>query len=558
MEKGEYSPALADLIATGYGLKPVAGQAWEDFVAQQLKIEFDEVDDVLLIQQECQPIGSLSLKISNTEGEKTVYIQGIVVKPEQQKKGLGTQLLEMMLEKYHPAVIYGETNSLSLVKTLLKFSEQYKLALIWGFIMAGDYCKTTQKKLNHLVEVDGGPIQAVDPAIMLPLPIENLLEFPGNFKFTVGTIVKQQLKTKQPHCAPFVLIPLTAEDEWLKQTKTTIKDVLPYKTDPSATLISEKLQEAKRLQKEKLQLEFELNILCQSLPKELLLESVNLWLSLRKFMDIPKVGDPYQEIKHPFGPVKTFAVGLLKSIKYGQPKLELHGTVCPNYIPKELWGTGHSDICTNHIVPAKLTNLQIFTGVLQPFSGKYYDELLFHTPSPFDRDCDFCDHMEESVLKVKNGQDQLGDHWQMMQNLAQQVPGLKIVPDLPYLTEFLNKEKAEELMQNDQQLQNAFKEFINSQYVYYAYLQWGPISKFSIWAGLYLGTVMAYGNHESVFDLNNSAPIKLYLNCEEKNGPETFAGAYTGVDVRHILAKYGYHLPLLVADNRLRTPWLED
>jgi len=69
---------------------------------------------------------------------------------------------------------------------------------------------------------------------------------------------------------------------------------------------------------------------------------------------------------------------------------------------------------------------------------------------------------------------------------------------------------------------------------------------------------MAYGNHESVFDLNNSAPIKLYLNCEEKNGPETFAGAYTGVDVRHILAKYGYHLPLLVADNRLRTPWLED
>ena len=225
MGKGEYSPALADLIATGYGLKPVAGQAWEDFVAQQLKIEFDEVDDVLLIQQECQPIGSLSLKISNTEGEKTVYIQGIVVKPEQQKKGLGTQLLEMMLEKYHPAVIYGETNSLSLVKTLLKFSEQYKLALIWGFIMAGDYCKTTQKKLNHLVEVDGGPIQAVDPAIMLPLPIENLLEFPGNFKFTVGTIVKQQLKTKQPHCAPFVLIPLTAEDEWLKQTKTTIKDV---------------------------------------------------------------------------------------------------------------------------------------------------------------------------------------------------------------------------------------------------------------------------------------------------------------------------------------------
>lgn len=554
----EFSLVLAELITTGYGIQPAADQSRPDFIQNQWDIEFGGADDVILLEQNSQPVASLSLKISDTEGEKTAYIQGIVVKPELQKQGLGMKLLETMHEKHKPQIIYGETNSLSLVKTLLKFSKQYELALIWGSILAGDYCKTTQKKLDHLVEVDSGPIQVVDPAIMLPLPIENLLEFPGNFKFTAGKIIKQQLSRKCPHCAPFVLIPLTAEDKLLQQTKTTIEDVLPNKANPFMTLIHEKKEETKKLCKEKLQLEFELNILYQSLPAELQREAANLWLTLRKFMDIPKVGDPYQEIKHPFGPVKTFATGLLKSIKYSQPKLELHGTVCPNYIPKELWRTGHSDICTNNIVPAKLANLRTLTEALQPFSGKYYHELLFHTPSPFDRGCDFCDHMEESVLKVDNGHGQLEDHWQMMQKLTLQVPGLKVVPDLPYLTKFFNKEKAEKLMQSDQQLQDAFKKFISSQYVNNAYLQWGPVSKFSIWAGLYLGTVIAYGNHESVFDLNNPVPVKLYLNCEEKNGPETFAGAYTGVDVRHILAKYGYHLPLLVADYSLRTPWLED
>jgi len=543
----EYQPELAELIATGYGVQPPVGQAWPEFLKQQWEIEFDGVDDVIVLEQDGQPAASLSLKIFPGDSGTTAYIQGIVVKPELQQQGLGMQLLEKLLEEHQPQIIYGETNSLGLVKTLLKFSQQQGWAMVWGNVLAGEYGLETQQKLKQLVEADGGAVQTIDPQILAPLNIDNLLLFPGNFKATAGAIVKKQLAEKQACCAPFVLVLLTEEDKWLQQTKVTIADVLLQKKEP--------------LGSEKLQLEFELRVIHKSVPEEIWVEADNLWLSIRKFMDIPKVGDISQEIKHPFGPVNAFANGLIKSLHFGRPMLELHATACPSYVPFEQWekqGLTGSEIAAGKIIPGIIEALQKVTGWLAPYAGKYFDKLTVHTPSPADRGCDFCNHMEEHVLMPKNGHDQLANHWVKMQELIKLVPGMELAADLPYLTQFLTKEGAEKLMAQDLQLTAAFEQFITSRYVYDSYLRWGPVNKLSIFCGLYLGTVMAYGNHESVFNINNPAPVKLYFNFEEHNGPETFAGLMTGVDVRHILAEYGYHLPLLVADHRLRTPWLEN
>lgn len=547
---------LESLIIGGYGLKPQPGQSWDEFTQKQMEIEFDGANDVILIEQEDEPVASLSLVVSG----ETAYIQGIVVKPELQQQGLGMQLLETMQEKHQPQIIYGETNSLSLVKTLFRFSQKHGWAMIWGEVGAGEYSPATQERLNQLVAADGGIIQPVEAAILPPLPLDNLLKFPGNFKLTAGQIVKQQFKTQQPHIAPFVLIPLTAEDKQQQPLKVTIADVLPYKK-LGGQLMHERIRAVKELQLIEKQLEFELRTLDTLLPPELVLEATNLWFTIRKFSNIPEVGDAYSEIKHPFGPVKAFAVGLLKSLKYGQPMLELHGTACPSYVPFEQWrrqGLTGSEIATKKIIPGTVESLQKVTEWLKPYSGKYFQVLLIHTPSPFDRDCDFADHMEAHVLIPQNGHDQLAAHWLKMLELAEQVPGMDLAVDLPFIAKHFSQSQAEKLLQKDQQLKAAFHQFINSQYVADAYLQWGQVNKLSIFCGLYLGTIMAYGNHESAFNLKNNLPVKLYMNFEEHHGPETFAGLMTGVDERHILAKYGYHLPLLVADHRLRTPWLED
>lgn len=547
---------LESLIIAGYGLKPQPGQSWDEFTKEQMEIEFDGANDALLIEQDGQPIASLSLVVSG----ETAYIQGIVVKPELQQQGLGMKLLESMMEMHQPQIIYGETNSLGLVKTLLKFSQKHGWAMMWGEVGAGEYSPATQQKLNQLVMADGGAIQPVEATILPSLPLGHLLKFPGNFKQTATQITKQQNQTGQPYIAPFVLIPLTSEDKQQQQLKIIVADVLPYKK-PAGQLMAEKIRADKELKLTEKQLEYELRTLHGLLPSELVPEAVNLWLTIRKFTDIPEVGDAYEEIKHPFGPVKAFAVGLLKSVKYGQPLLELHGTACPSYVPFEQWekqGLTGSEIATKKIISGIINGLQKVAGWLAPYNGKYFDGLTIHTPSPSDRDCDFSDHMEAHVLVPQDGHDQLAAHWLKMQELAGQVLGMDLAVDLPFIAKHFSQSQAEKLLQKDWQLNSAFHQFINSKYVADAYLQWGKVNKLSIFCGLYLGTVFAYGNHESAFNLKNNLPVKLYMNFEEHNGPETFAGLMTGVDVRHILAKYGYHLPLLVADYRLRTPWLED
>ncbi|MFH0943362.1 MAG: hypothetical protein V1810_04265 [Candidatus Beckwithbacteria bacterium] len=340
----------------------------------------------------------------------------------------------------------------------------------------------------------------------------------------------------------------------------TMVNQLASELVPQAQWGQEKKKQQNILEAKKKYFWHELKTLSQNIPKSEWEQGQLLWLTLNHFVSLPDIFHD-QEVNHDYGTVKALATGISKSVLHQQPMLELHGTACPSYVPFEQWqaqGLSGAEIASGQLIQKKIDNLQTLTAGLASYSGKYFTDLLIHTPSPADRNCDFCDHMEESMLEIKNGNDQLAKHWQMMQNLATQVKGLQVVSDLPYLTQYFSDKQAQEWLTEDQQLQAAYDKFITSRYIYDCYLQWGKVNKFSIFCGLYLGTVVAYGNHVNAFDLTNSDPVKLYLNFEEHHGPETFAGLMTGVDVRHILKNYGYHLPLLVADQRLRTPWVED
>lgn len=302
------------------------------------------------------------------------------------------------------------------------------------------------------------------------------------------------------------------------------------------------------------QVNFECNTLEALLPDELKCAGKNFWKVLRNFTYIPKVGGQANEIRHQFGPLKAFAAGIIKSFQYGKPMLELHGTACPSYLPFTS-GQTETRIAVDSHKKEALYGLSQLTHQLDPFYGRFINGLSIHTPSPADIDCDFSGHM--SLLTTENGRSQLQQHWQKMKELEKMIGGLNITVDLPYLTANFSMAKAIKWWESSKDISDAFIKFMTSHYAHDAYFQWGSKPE-DVFFGLYLGTVVAYGNHESVFDLDNPDRVKLYLNFEENNGPETFAGSLTGVDVRHILAEYGYHLPLLAAYPWLRTPWLEN
>ena len=140
-----------------------------------------------------------------------------------------------------------------------------------------------------------------------------------------------------------------------------------------------------------------------------------------------------------------------------------------------------------------------------------------------------------------------------MGQIVEYLPGVTLCPDYSYVSQFINKETAVKLTEVPA-VAEAWNKFKHSEYIDSAYAKWGA-NVSDVFSAFYLGSILAYGNHESALDISNNQPVKLYLNLEEGQSPYTFAGQSVGTDFRHLLADQGYHLALLVGKPWIVTPW---
>lgn len=334
-------------------------------------------------------------------------------------------------------------------------------------------------------------------------------------------------------------------------------------TKSRSTMMNDREREEKGRKAEVKQLEAETRILLDLvdtkyqgvIPASDRLKAAAFWLKLRSYLAIPASGIN-EETRHPFGPLATVAAGIAKTYAHGKPGLELHATACPSYLESYDWdivGKTTGVYVYQRLKQTKLEHLTDFTGRLRPFDGGFFEQIKIHTPAPEDlKDGDFTGsfgifHQGEA------GKKSMQVHWEQMKKVETLVPGVEVVPDLDYVRRFLSQRDVDNLLQ-DSRVSKALVKLKQSAYIQSAYEQWG--SKVDdVFGGFYLGSVVAYGNNETKFDVSSPEPLKVYLNLEEGRSPETFAGKSVGVDFRHLLAASGHHLSLLIADPKLKSPW---
>lgn len=325
---------------------------------------------------------------------------------------------------------------------------------------------------------------------------------------------------------------------------------------PGGSLIFERKQEEKRVTLEKQRLHTEVRgvmKLMQEIGKDAVpriehVKSAVLWLGLRTFTQLPEKNIDV-EIKHPQGPVATVATGFVKSYVHQRPMLELHGTNCPSYLGREEWETiGASTGIYVHqqLDSKKVELLKRRTELLECFDSTFHDGLQIHTASPDDGG-DF-----QAIDGYLNRESKVA-HWAMMKTVEEQVPGLTVLPDLQYVRQFTTQADVDKMLL-DEQMEGVYSVFSRSNFIQQAYVSWGIDPK-PVFGGIYIGSVRAYGNQESAFNLQAPLPLKVYINLEEKDSPESFAGRRTDVDFRHLLKDQGYHLSLLTGIDSIRSPW---
>ncbi len=312
-----------------------------------------------------------------------------------------------------------------------------------------------------------------------------------------------------------------------------------------------------RFEGKKKQFWHELKILKNNVPQSEWEQGQLLWLALNHFCFLPgKLHD--EEVNHNFGTVKALAAGISKSKLYEQPMLEIHATACPSYLNGSDWNTLGKETgiyVYQNIKAEKLAALKEFAASLSGF-GAYLKGVYLHTPAPQDlQSCGDLSACFGIFNQGEAGKNSMGIHWQQMNKIISQLPGFSLQPDVSYISQYMNPNFFDQFMKTDLG-RAAWESFNKSTYINDAYKQWGVPVEAALKA-FYLGTIFAYGNHQSAFNPQNQQALKLYLNLEEKQSPYTFAGQSTGVDFRHLLADYGYHLPLLIGQWAINSPWAE-
>ncbi len=298
----------------------------------------------------------------------------------------------------------------------------------------------------------------------------------------------------------------------------------------------------------------ELTTLGIKVPASELESSQMLWLALSHFVDLPKTYHD-EEVNHRFGTVSALAAGINKSVVWGQPLLELHATVCPSYLDKPDWEAAKPSgpFVYQKIKLEKLAVLQDFAARMESF-GKYIRGIFLHTPAPEDLQLQDLSACFGIFNQGEAGKASLEIHWQQMQTIVAQLPGVSLMPDVSYIMQFMKPGFFEKFMSIPFG-QKVLTSFQRSTYINMAYRQWG-IPAEAVLKVFYLGSIFAYGNHKIAFRPTNQFPVKLYLNLEENQSPYTFSGQSVGVDFRHLLQHYrNYHLPLLIGKSAIVSPW---
>lgn len=322
--------------------------------------------------------------------------------------------------------------------------------------------------------------------------------------------------------------------------------------------------ETKKYEKEKrimlMEKEHELASLSGKLPEWISPEGQYLaqtvWLAVTEKATLPR-SERDMEIQHACGPIGVLASAVAKSEKYQEPKLEVHLTACPSYLDDEDWRKEQNN--QNPIFVYKDVNWKLIEHLKQwvdsikavDASGSLVSKIYLHTPGPVD--LVYVNRFPGlfGILGNLKGQKSAEVHWGQMEAIAKYC-GLSLVSDVGYIIAeaFRMRIDMGKMAQRIEEV-DVIK-FVQSRYVNDAYIRWGA-QAISVLEVFYLGSVVGYGNLSGSFSLDNSDSLKLYINCEEGWSPETFAGAKTGVDFRHILRDFGFHLPLLIG--AIRTPW---
>lgn len=288
------------------------------------------------------------------------------------------------------------------------------------------------------------------------------------------------------------------------------------------------------------------------------LTTKRLWLAVRSGFNLPS-GNDYSsgELYSSTGTVGTVVAGVVKSIRYQRPMIEIHGTVCPSYPDdsdwKEMEPTGV--YIYQEVNEPKIGKVVDFMNTLLHYGSDTIGDVVLHTPAPEDRDSSFSESF--GIFRegnIRKGVDSLKLHWQQMEGIVSKIPPVKLKPDLADIDQHIIRKETDKLLAEDLVISQAYRAFAGSDYTRRAYTNWGCDPQ-AVFGGLYLGTVIAYGNQEENLSMASDSPLKLNLNFENGDSPKTFAGKRMGVDFRHLLASRGHHLALMAADPVLQSPW---
>lgn len=283
-----------------------------------------------------------------------------------------------------------------------------------------------------------------------------------------------------------------------------------------------------------------------------------LWLAVRSGFNLPSDNDYSSgELYSSAGTVGTVVAGVVKSIRHQRPMIEIHGTVCPSYPDEGDWREMEPTgvYIYQEVNEPKVRKVADFINILLHYGSDAIGDTVLHTPAPKDRGSSFSESF--GIFRegnMKQGVDSLKLHWQQMEGIVSRLPAVALAPDLAFIDQHITRKETDQLLAENLVISQAYRAFIESDYTQRAYAYWGCDLQ-AVFGGLYLGTVIAYGNREENLQMDSDAPLKLNLNFEEGDSPKTFAGKRIGVDFRHLLAGQGHHLALMAADPVLQSPW---
>ena len=308
--------------------------------------------------------------------------------------------------------------------------------------------------------------------------------------------------------------------------------------------------------------EFELKVINKKMPEWVTAEGRRLgheaWLAIRNKTSLPRALVD-KEIPHDFGPIATLAAAVSKSELYQEPKLEIHLTACPSYLDEIDWEKALIG-STQEFVYESINWMKVKVladWVSQIWSadkeGKLIRGIYLHTPGPDDLDYASMYPGFFGIFSKPDGMYSCKKHWAQMESISGAC-NMSLVADVTYIKAVTSWMGVDLKTLMKRMERSKLNKFINSQYIHDAYIRWGQRAE-DVLELFYVGSVVGYGNREVAFSIDNPDPLKLYINCEEGWSPETFAGAKTGLDLRHLFGEVGLHLALLISDHSIRTPW---